>query len=170
MKHLPRFYCGSCFSRKIATVAILTALALFTGARAHAAGVLTPADSSHHPLEIRDHHLSVTINNGFARTQVTQTFYNPNEIDIEGIYAFPVPEKASLSEMRMISGENTLEGEVIPRADAERIYGEEKANGNDAGLATKESYQRFTFKLYPIRAGSECRMEIVYYQPIDIDT
>lgn len=159
--HRPRF-----------VVRILAALAaaVYLPATVDAAGVLTPIDSSQAPIEIRDHHVSVVINNGFAQTRVTQTFYNPNEVDLEAVYAFPVPEKGSLSEMRMISGETILEGEVIARTEAERIYQEEKSRGNETGLATKESYQRFTFKLYPVRAKAECRMEIVYYQPIDIDS
>lgn len=150
----------------------LAALALgllVSAVSGHAAGVLTPIEAGHAPIEIRDHQVSVVINNGFAQTRVTQTFFNPNEEDLEAVYAFPVPEKASLSEMRMISGETRLEGEVVARAEAERIYEEEKAAGNDTGLATKESYQRFTFKLYPVRARSESRMEIVYYQPVAVD-
>ena len=31
-----------------------------------AAGVLTPIGSRHQPVQIRDHHVNVVINNGFA--------------------------------------------------------------------------------------------------------
>src|SRR5690349_11851595 len=58
-------------------------------ATCHAAGTLTPKGSSDQPIQIRDHHLEVTLNNGFARSEVTQTFYNPNERDLEAIYSFP---------------------------------------------------------------------------------
>lgn len=170
MIHERKIQFGRRHWRGLSALVAAVAVALSGEPGLHAAGTLQPVEENHAPIEIRDHHVSVTINNGFVRTRVTQTFYNPNDVDLEGIYAFPVPESASLSEMRMISGETTLEGEVIPRDEAERIYGEEKSKGNETGLASKESYQRFTFKLYPIRAGSECRMEIVYYQPVDIDT
>lgn len=167
MKNLSTFTIRPRFWRGIAA---LTVAAILPAVSAGAAGVLTPTDSQHAPMEIRSHHVSVVINNGFAQTRVTQTFFNPNSDDLEAIYAFPVPEKGSLSEMRMISGETTLEGEVIARGEAERIYEKEKSAGNETGLATKESYQRFTFKLYPVRAQSECSMEIVYYQPVAIDS
>ncbi|WP_269543140.1 VIT and vWA domain-containing protein [Cerasicoccus fimbriatus] len=136
---------------------------------AQAAGVLTPVNSQHQPLEIRSHEVQVVINNGFAQTLVTQTFYNPNPVDLEAIYAFPVPEDASLAEMRMRSGETTLEGEVIPKLEADRIYEEEKNAGNNAGKAEKQSYQRFEFRVSPVRANAEARMEFVYYQPVTMD-
>jgi len=120
-------------------------------------------------VEILDHHVDVRITDGFARTVVQQTFSNPNPNDVEALYAFPVPESASLSEITIHSGETLLEGEVIPRSDAERIYEEEKSNGNDVGMGSKESYERFEFRVFPIRPGVETLIEVVYYQPLKID-
>ena len=134
-----------------------------------AAGMLTPVGSADQPVEILDHHVDVRITDGFARTVVQQTFSNPNPNDVEALYAFPVPESASLSEITIHSGETLLEGEVIPRSDAERIYEEEKSNGNDVGMGSKESYERFEFRVFPIRPGVETLIEVVYYQPLKID-
>jgi len=134
------------------------------------AGTLKPIGSTDLPIEIRYHNLDVIINNGFARTCVQQTFFNPNSQDLEAIYAFPVPEDAVLAEMRMLSGETILEGEVLPREEADRIYEEEKNKGNETGKANKESYQRFEFYVTPVRAGQETHMEFVYYQKLEIDS
>ena len=62
----------------------------------HAAGILTPTGSKHQPVQIRDHHVNVVINNGFAMTEVHQTFYNPNPEHLEALYSFPLPKSASL--------------------------------------------------------------------------
>ncbi len=150
----------------------LTAIvsSLFAAGATLAAGTLTPDGSPDQPIQIRDHHVDVVINNGFARTEVTQTFFNPNAADLEGLYAFPIPRDASLSEMSIFIGESELQGEVVSREEAERIYGEEKAAGNDAGLATKETIQRFEFRVSPIHANAETKMRFVYYQPLEIDT
>jgi Ca-activated chloride channel family protein len=134
-----------------------------------AAGILTPVSSADQAIEIQDHHVDVRITDGFARTLIQQTFSNPNVHELEAIYAFPVPESASLSEITIHSGETVLQGEVIPRAEAERIYEEEKAQGNDVGMGSKESYQRYEFRVFPIRPGVETRIEVVYYQPLKID-
>ena len=134
-----------------------------------AAGILTPVGSIDKPVEILDHHVDVQITDGFARTSVQQTFKNPNTYNVEALYAFPVPESSSLSEISIHSGETVLQGEVVPRADAERIYEEEKSQGNDVGMASKETYQRYEFRVFPVRPGVETRIEIVYYQPLKID-
>jgi len=140
------------------------------GGSAQAAGTLTPKGSPEAAIEIRDHHVEVVIQDGFARTSVTQSFYNPNSVDLEGVYAFPIPPSASLSEMTIWAGERTLEGEVIAKDEADRIYGEERDAAGDAGLARKEGIQRFAFHVSPIPAQRETRMRFVYYQPLAIDT
>lgn len=136
----------------------------------HAGGTLTLIGASHQPVRIRDHQVNVTINNGFAQTEVLQTFHNPNPADLEAIYAFPVPKSASLSEVTIVTGEKTLHGEVVAKQDAETIYETEKKAGNDAGLATKNSYLTYEFRVSPVRANGDVKLRFVYYQPIEIDT
>ncbi len=146
-----------------------TGLLLGTGL-ATASGTLTPIGAPQSPIQIRDHHVDIVINNGFARTEVTQTFFNPNAKDLEALYAFPVPKSASLSEMTIWAGEKEIHGEVLVKQQAQQVYEEEKAAGNDAGLATKNSYQTFEFRVSPVRANAETRVRFVYYQPLEIDT
>ena len=146
------------------------ALALAVAPAALAAGTLTPLGSSQQPIAIRDHHVDVVLQNGFARTEVTQTFFNPNDVALEALYAFPVPRSASLSEMTLFAGERQLEGEVVPKEEAQRIYEEERDKGNDAGHASKEGYQRFEFRVSPVPPQAETRVRFVYYQPLEIDT
>ena len=136
---------------------------------ASAAGTLTPNGAVQAPIQIRSHQVNVTLNNGFAQTEVLQTFFNPNANDLEAVYAFPVPKSASLSEVTIVTGEKTLQGEVLPKAEAEKAYAEEKNSGNDAGLATKNSYLTYEFKVAPVRANSEIKLRFVYYQPLEID-
>lgn len=148
----------------------LTVLGFFiSSVGASAAGILTPTGSADQPVEILDHHVDVRITDGFARTVIQQSFSNPNPHAVEAIYAFPVPESSSLSEITIHSGETVLEGEVVPLAEAERIYEEEKSKGNDVGLGSKESYQRYECRVFPVRPGVETRIEVVYYQPLSID-
>lgn len=136
---------------------------------ARAAGTLTPTGAAQAPIQIRSHQVNVTLNNGFAQTEVLQTFFNPNPRDLEAIYAFPVPKSSSLSEVTIVTGEKTLNGEVLPKAEAEKVYEEEKKSGNDAGLATKNSFLTYEFKVAPVRAQAEVKLRFVYYQALEID-
>jgi len=151
---------------------LLAAPALF------AAGTLTPVGAVHSPIQIKDHTVDVVIDNGFARTEVTQVFFNPNDNDLEAVYGFPVPSSASLSEITIWNGERVLEGEVIEAKEAKRVYVEERDAGNDAGLGecactkTKDEieYASYKFSVSPVRAKSETKIRFVYYQPLKIDT
>jgi len=145
-------------------VLVSAATSLFAG------GTLTPTSAAQQPIKIKSHQANVTINNGFAQVEVLQTFFNPNPTDLEAVYAFPVPKSASLSEVTINTGEKTLQGEVLAKKDAETVYEEEKNAGNDAGLAKKNSYQTYEFRVSPVRANSEIKLRFVYYQPLEIDS
>lgn len=158
---------------------VIIAILLLVGAPAlFAAGTLTPVGAGHTPIKIKDHTVDVVIDNGFARIEVTQVFFNPNDKDLEAVYGFPVPSSASLSEITIWNGERVLEGEVIEAKEAKRVYEEERDAGNDAGLGecacTKPKdeieYASYKFSVSPVRAQSETKIRFVYYQPLKIDT
>lgn len=151
-------------------IAGIVVLALALTVPALAAGTLTPVGSGHQPVRIESHDVRVVINNGFAQTVVEQSFFNPNPVDLEAIYAFPIPKSASLSEMTIVSGELTLDGEVLPKDEARRVYEEERDAGNDAGMASKDGIQSFEFRVSPVRADDRVQVRFVYYQPLAIDS
>jgi len=136
---------------------------------AYGAGTLNPVDSGFQPMEIRSHNVDVVINNGFSKTAVSQTFSNPNGARLEAIYAFPVPQSASLSNVTIWVGEKELQGEVVANTKADQVYASEQQAGNDAGKATESADRRYEFSVSGIDPGAEVRMRIVYYQPIDIE-
>ena len=136
----------------------------------HAAGILTPTGSQHKPVQIRDHHVNVVINNGFAITEVHQTFYNPNPENLEALYSFPLPKSASLSEVTIYAGEREIHGEVLEKQKARQIYQDEKSRGNDSGLAEKNEFYTFEFKVFPVPAHDETKIRFLYYQPLKIDS
>jgi Ca-activated chloride channel family protein len=135
-----------------------------------AAGILTPIGSGHQPIRILDHQVNVVINNGFAMTEVNQTFYNANSQDLEAIFSFPLPKSASLSEVTIYVGEREIHGEVLEKQKARQIYAEEKSRGSEAGLAEKNEFYTFEFKVHPVPANDETKIRFLYYQPLSIDT
>src|SRR5262249_29895890 len=121
--------------REFALLTVICASSLY------AAGTLKPTGSPEQPIQIRDHHVQVVINNGFARTEVVQTFFNPNAADLEAIYSFPVPKSGSLAQVTAQMGEKEIHGEVLPKREADALYEDEKSKGNDTGVAKKNTYQ-----------------------------
>jgi len=154
----------------IAAFVLMTACGLPLCNSAQAAGTLSPAGSPDAPMVIVDHHLDVVVNNGWARTQVTQTFRNDNTTTIEGVYSTPVPKSAALSEVEIVVGERTLQGEVVRKQRARTIYEDEKAQGNSAGLTEKNGFQDHRFQVANIAPGETIRVRAVWYQAMEVES
>jgi Ca-activated chloride channel family protein len=157
---------------------IITIFTLLAAPALFAAGTLTAVTAGNAPIQIKEHVVNVVIDNGFARTEVLQTFFNPNDKDLEAVYGFPVPASASLAEITIQNRERTLNGEVIAEEEAKKVYAEERDAGNDAGLGecscTKQKddieYNSYKFSVSPVRAKSETKIRFVYYQPLTIES
>ncbi len=155
---------GSRFSALIAAIGVW----LLTGG-AQAAGLLTPTDGSVPPLSIKDQQVRVVIEDGYAVTEVEQVFHNPHARDLEAHYSFPVPEKGAVSGFTLWIDGRPVAGEVVEKQQARRIYEEEKAAGNDAGLTEQDAYRTFDVLVTPVRAGADTRIKLTYMQPAHVD-
>jgi Ca-activated chloride channel family protein len=132
------------------------------------AGILKPINSTT-PARIVSHDVRVTLNNGFAQTEVDQVFANSGDVDCEMMYTFPLPKNASLSELSLWVNGSELLGEVVEKARAKRIYEEQKAQGNDTAMAEKNDFKSFDISVGRVPAGGQTRVRLVYYQPLEID-
>lgn len=137
---------------------------------AQAAGLLTPSNGSLPALEIRDHHVTVVIEDGYAVTSVEQVFHNPHPQDLEAVYSFPVPEHGAVSEFTMWIDGKPVSGEVLEKKEARRVYEEEKAAGREAGITEKDGYKSFDISVSPVRAGQDTRIRLSYLQTAQVDT
>lgn len=150
-------------------LSLLLFMLLYWPTMAKGAGTLAPA-GGYPPIHIQEHHVDVVINNGFAVTEVTQTFINPYDVTLEATYAFPAPRDATLADVEIITGETILRGEVVAKEKARSVYQQETAAGNDAGLAETDEDRQFRFHVYPIHAGNRVVVRFSYYQPLRIDS
>ncbi len=135
----------------------------------HAAGLLKPLNGSENDVRIASHHVTVTINNGFARTEVDQSFENTTDKDLDAVYTFPLPKQASLSELSLWIDGNEVIGEVLEKEKARQVHEEQKSKGNDTALAEKDDFKTFDVSVSPVRAHDTTRVRLVYYQPLEID-
>ena len=146
------------------------AMLFVTALPAQAAGLLTPSNGSLPALEIKDQHVRVVIEDGYAVTTVEQQFHNPHHQDLEATYSFPVPEHGAVSEFTMWIDGKLVSGEVLEKKEARRIYEEEKQAGREAGITEKDSYKSFDVTVSPVRTGQDTRIRLVYLQTAHVDT
>ena len=156
--------------RKAFLIAVIAAVAAVAAGHAQAAGLLSPSDGRSPPLQIRDHQVTVVVEDGYAVTRLEQVFYNPHDRALEAIYSFPVPEKAAVSEFTYWIDGKPVSGEVLPKAQARQVYEDQKAAGNEAALAEQDSYKTFEMTVWPVPARGEVRIRLAYIQPAHLDT
>ena len=104
-----------------------------------------------------------------ARVQVTQRFANPTAEWREGIYAFPLPEKAAVDHLRMQIGERVIEGFIKERGEAKRIYEAAKDEGRKATLLEQERPNMFTTSVANIGPHEEIVVVIEYQETLRFD-
>jgi len=150
--------------------AALIASALFLSHTVAAAGLLKPANGQLPDLQIRQHHVDVVIEDGYATTTVEQVFHNPHSQSLEAIYSFPVPAKAAVGEfLYWINGQPVI-GEVVEKQRAREVYEQQKEAGQQAALVEKDAYKTFDISIAPVAPQSDVRIRLVYLQPAHVDT
>jgi len=161
-------------------VSLVLGLAVFIVAtQAHAAGsgdvrqgtlVLRDADGGKvvAPLLFTDVHMDVS--GMTARVRVVQRFVNPTSEWREGVYVFPLPEKAAVDHLDMTIGERVIQGQVKERDEARRTYEAAKADGNKASLVEQERPNLFTTSVAHIGPDETIAVAIEYQQSLAYDT
>jgi len=120
-------------------------------------------------LEVVEHDVHVTINNGIAVTEVTQVFRNTENRQVEALYTFPVPKGASVANFSMWINGKEMVGEMLEKERAREIYNSYKRKRQDPGLLEQVDYKTFEMRIFPIGAQAEQKVRIAYYQELDID-
>lgn len=101
-----------------------------------------------------------------ARTVVEQQFSNNSPDWVEGIYAFPLPDNASVDALTMVIGESTVEGRIQPREKARANYETAKNKGKKASLLEQQRPNLFTTRVANIPPGESITIRIHYQSSV----
>ncbi|HET6756775.1 MAG TPA: marine proteobacterial sortase target protein [Burkholderiales bacterium] len=104
-----------------------------------------------------------------ARVTVAQSFSNPNGEWSEGVYVFPLPEKAAVDHLDMRVGERVIVGQIRERERAKRIYDAAKQEGRRASLVEQERANIFTTSVANIPPHGAIEVTIEYQQTLRYD-
>ncbi|MCB1071255.1 MAG: VWA domain-containing protein, partial [Kiritimatiellae bacterium] len=138
-------------------------------ATSHGAGLLIADGGFGGQLQIIEHEVRVSINNGVAVTKVVQVFQNQEDRQVEALYTFPVPRGASVANFSMWINGKEMVGEVLEKEKAREIYNSYKQVRRDPGLLEQVDFRTFEMRIFPIGPKAEQRVEITYYQELESD-
>ncbi len=150
---------------QICSVIFFAFLFHFLGANLFADGFIIPRPKPGvriPPLTVKYHRVNVEIINQVAKTSIDQVFINNFHRDIEGVYIFPLPERSSISEFAMYIGDKKVEGEILDRDKARRIYEDIVRRLKDPALLEYVGRNMFRARVYPIPAHGEKRIRLSY--------
>jgi Ca-activated chloride channel family protein len=153
----------------VTALALTLLLTVAASSGAHAAGLLVADGGLGGRLEIEEHAVEVTINNGIAVTTVNQVFRNLEDRQVEALYTFPVPRGASVANFSMWINGQEMVGEVVEKQRARQIYDSYKQVRRDPGLLEQTDYKTFEMRIFPIGPRAEQRVQIAYYQELVFD-
>jgi Ca-activated chloride channel family protein len=120
-------------------------------------------------LAIEYHRVRVSIEDQVATTHVDQVFRNDNDWTVEGTYVFPLPIDAAVAEFTLWIDGEPVEGEVLEREEARRIYEDIVRNMRDPALLEYLDRGALQASIFPIEPGQTRRIELEYSQVLEAE-
>ena len=111
------------------------------------------------PFLLRHTDVQVTISGPIAHAEVTQTWENPNQVPVDGLYVFPLPENAAVTDMSLRIGPRVVRGEMRRREEARALFEQARREGRVAGLLDQERPNVFAQQVANIMPGA--RIEVI---------
>jgi len=113
--------------------------------------------------------VAMTVSGLVARVSVRQEFRNDGDEWTEGVYVFPLPDKAAVDRMRLHIGERYIEGEIREKEQARKDYERARNEGRKASLVEQERPNLFTTSVANIAPGERVVVEIEYLENLRYD-
>ena len=110
--------------------------------------------------------VAIQVSGLVARTRVTQAFHNPGGDFVEGIYVFPLPEKAAVDRLEVQIGDRRIEGQIQEKEEARKTYEKAKTEGRKAALVEQQRPNLFTNSVAHIGPNEMIRISIEYQQTL----
>ena len=122
------------------------------------------------PLEINRHHIKIGIKNQLVTTKVDQIFINPNDFEVNGIYIFPVPDAAVVSNLALSIDGELVNGELLSQEQSHQIYRNSARYGGNRAILEHIGTRAFVVEVSEISAYGERRVQFEYSQIISADS
>lgn len=132
--------------------------------------VLPPRIAHDRAVQLRSVDARVTIVEQVASTELRFTLRNPGQRQAEAQLLMPVPDGAVVKHFELEGlGEQGI-ARVLPRDEARRIYDEIVRRSLDPGLLEFAGYNLVRSSVFPVPAGGEQKVRLVYEQVLPFDS
>jgi Ca-activated chloride channel family protein len=139
---------------------IVMAGVLFVGTAVQAQPLLVPTDRDVGALAMEYYRVEANVVDGVAGVDVKMGFRNHTTRQLEATFIFPLPDGATVGEFRMEMGGKWVEGKVLEKNEAKRIYTDIVRRMRDPGLLELVGKNLFQARVFPVPANGVQRIEM----------
>lgn len=121
-------------------------------------------------LRLTDQSVHVSIAGRIAHTEIEQAFFNDAPAVLEGTYRFALPGDGSVSGLGLLVGNRWMEGEIVEKTRARRIFRSivDATIPRDPALLEWDRGNLFKLKIFPIPGRGERRVRLAYTQVLPV--
>ncbi len=137
-----------------------------------------------HDVRLSRHDVKVRVADGFARTEIDETFQNDSGDTLEGTYRFPLPPSAQIERLALEVDGKLVEGAFVEQSKAAKIWKGAIQNAtpkaqqpreeiiwvpgpwHDPALLEWKRGGRFELKIFPIPAHGSRRVVLAYTEVV----
>ena len=119
-----------------------------------------------YPLPMRELVVDVHVEDRVARVAIDQTFFNPQDWQLEGVYRFPLPPGAAISRLAMYVAGQRMEAAIVDRQRGREIYESIVHRRRDPALLEWMAGNQFKVRIFPLPARQEKRIVLSYTQSL----
>jgi len=123
-------------------------------------------DNTKYTQSALDTRVDMDITGVTNRVRVEQTFTNPSNEWVEGVYVFPLPEDSAIDHLTMYIGGRIIDGHIKERKEAQRVYNKAKNEGKKAAIIEQQRPNIFTTSVANIAPGESIKIALEYQQAV----
>jgi len=117
-------------------------------------------------LDLASVHIDAHVSGHLVAYEVEHRFDNPTSEVLEGTFRFPLPDGAVVTGLAMEIDGTLMEGEVLEKERARKIYQDIVDSMQDPALLEWEQGNTFKLRVFPIEPESQKRVVLRYLAPL----
>jgi hypothetical protein len=117
-------------------------------------------------VELRSVHVEAKQVGDYAALSIDHVFESRSDVQLEGVFRFPLPEGALLTGLAMLIDGKLVEGELVEREKARKVYEQIVDSMQDPALLEWEHGSTFKMRVFPITPHEEKRVTVRYLVPL----
>ena len=134
--------------------------------QARAGNLLWKMEQGYSVATAFDMAVAIEVSGLVARVSVRQEFRNEGTAWTEGVYVFPLPDRAAVDRMRLHIGDRFIEGEIREKQQAKKEYEQARREGKKASLVRQQRANLFTTQVANVAPGELVVVEIEYLEDL----